>query len=101
MKDTKFRMEMSAEGMSVIYLLDSEARTMYMYYPDQNMAMAVPYDEPSDSAVDEAESVLEYSPVVVGHETKFEVGLLKALGFSTSDVIQVRIVESLVLESGL
>jgi ABC-type antimicrobial peptide transport system permease subunit len=35
--------------------------------------------------------------VVVGHESKFEVGLLKALGFSTSDVIQVRIVESLVL----
>ena len=29
--------------------------------------------------------------VVVGHESKFEVGLLKALGFSTSDVIQVRI----------
>jgi ABC-type lipoprotein release transport system permease subunit len=35
--------------------------------------------------------------VVVGHESKFEVGLLKALGFSTSDVIQVRLVESLVL----
>jgi ABC-type antimicrobial peptide transport system permease subunit len=35
--------------------------------------------------------------VVVGHESKFEVGLLKALGFSTSDVIQVRFVESLVL----
>jgi ABC-type antimicrobial peptide transport system permease subunit len=35
--------------------------------------------------------------VVVGHESKFEVGLLKALGFSTSDIIQVRLVESLVL----
>jgi ABC-type lipoprotein release transport system permease subunit len=35
--------------------------------------------------------------VVVGHESKFEVGLLKALGFSTSDVIQVRIIESLTL----
>jgi ABC-type lipoprotein release transport system permease subunit len=35
--------------------------------------------------------------VVVGHESKFEVGLLKALGFSTSDVIQVRLIESLVL----
>ena len=35
--------------------------------------------------------------IVVGHESKFEVGLLKALGFSTSDVIQVRLVESLVL----
>jgi lipoprotein-releasing system permease protein len=35
--------------------------------------------------------------VVVGHESKFEVGLLKSLGFSTSDIIQVRLVESLVL----
>ena len=35
--------------------------------------------------------------VVVGHESKFEIGLLKSLGFSTSDVIQVRLVESLVL----
>jgi lipoprotein-releasing system permease protein len=35
--------------------------------------------------------------IVVGHESKFEVGLLKSLGFSTSDVIQVRLVESLVL----
>ena len=35
--------------------------------------------------------------VVVGHESKFEVGLLKSLGFSTSDVIQVRLVESAVL----
>jgi ABC-type antimicrobial peptide transport system permease subunit len=35
--------------------------------------------------------------VVVGHESKFEVGLLKALGFSTSDIIQVRLIESLLL----
>ncbi|MDQ1280348.1 MAG: transporter permease, partial [Thermoproteota archaeon] len=35
--------------------------------------------------------------VVVGHESKFEVGLLKALGFSTSDVIQIRLIESTIL----
>lgn len=35
--------------------------------------------------------------VVVGHESKFEVGLLKSLGFSTSDVIQIRLIESLTL----
>lgn len=35
--------------------------------------------------------------VVVGHESKFEVGLLKALGFSTSDIIQVRFIESVIL----
>jgi ABC-type lipoprotein release transport system permease subunit len=35
--------------------------------------------------------------VVVGHESKFEVGLLKALGFSTTDVIQIRLIESAIL----
>ncbi len=35
--------------------------------------------------------------VVVGHESKFEVGLLKALGFSTSDVIKFRLIESTIL----
>jgi ABC-type lipoprotein release transport system permease subunit len=35
--------------------------------------------------------------VVVGHESKFEVGLLKSLGFSTSDIIQVRLMESVIL----
>jgi ABC-type antimicrobial peptide transport system permease subunit len=35
--------------------------------------------------------------VVVGHESKFEIGLLKALGFSTTDVIQVRLLESAIL----
>jgi ABC-type lipoprotein release transport system permease subunit len=35
--------------------------------------------------------------IVVGHESRFEVGLLKALGFSTSDIIQVRLIESGVL----
>ncbi len=35
--------------------------------------------------------------IVVGHESKFEIGLLKALGFSTSDIIQVRMIEGLIL----
>lgn len=35
--------------------------------------------------------------VVVGHESKFEIGLLKALGFSTSDIIQVRLIEGTIL----
>ncbi len=35
--------------------------------------------------------------VVVGHESKFEIGLLKALGFATTDVIQIRLIESIIL----
>lgn len=35
--------------------------------------------------------------IVVGHESQFEVGLLKTFGFSTLDIIEVRLVESVVL----
>jgi putative ABC transport system permease protein len=35
--------------------------------------------------------------IVVGHESKFEVGLLKTFGFSTLDIIEVRLVESVVI----
>ncbi len=35
--------------------------------------------------------------VVVGHESRFEVGLLKSLGFSTSDIIFIRLVESTII----
>ena len=35
--------------------------------------------------------------VVVGHESKFEVGLLKALGFATADIIKIRLIESALL----
>ncbi len=38
-----------------------------------------------------------HQTVVVGHESKFEIGLLKSLGFSTSDVIQIRLIEGLIL----
>ncbi|MCS7098266.1 MAG: ABC transporter permease [Candidatus Methanomethyliaceae archaeon] len=35
--------------------------------------------------------------MIVGQESRFEVGLLKAFGFSTLDIIEVRLIESLVL----
>jgi len=35
--------------------------------------------------------------IVVGHESRFEVGLLKTFGFSTLDIIEIRLIESLAL----
>ena len=34
---------------------------------------------------------------IVGHESRFEIGLLKAFGFSTYDVIEVRLLEAAIL----
>lgn len=35
--------------------------------------------------------------IIVGQESRFEVGLLKAFGFSTIDIIEVRLIESIIL----
>ena len=67
-KNNKMRVEMDVEGQTMITLLDMDAQTMYLYYPDQNMAMRVSY-EPTESAMDEAQSIPDYNPTIIGTET--------------------------------
>lgn len=62
------RSETTAEGQTIVTLLDMDEQTMYLYYPDQNMAMMMTY-EPGESAMDEAQAVEGYNPVIIGHET--------------------------------
>lgn len=62
------RSEMEAEGETVVMLVDNEEKSLYMYMPEQNMAMRRTY-EPSESALDETMHVTEYEPVVAGTET--------------------------------
>ena len=59
---------MTVEGQLVVTLMDMDAHTMYMYYPDQNMAMMMTY-EPTESAIDEAQAISDYNPTIIGHET--------------------------------
>jgi hypothetical protein len=68
MKNNKMRTETTMEGETIITFLDIDAQTMYVYYPDQNMAMKVTFEMP-ESAVGEAESVPDYNPVIIGTET--------------------------------
>ena len=67
-KNNKMRMEMTVEGQLVVTLMDMDAHTMYMYYPDQNMAIKMTY-EPTESAIDEAQAIPDYNPTIIGHET--------------------------------
>ena len=68
-KGNKMRTEMSQEGQTQIILIDFDARTMYMYMPEENVAMKVTFNPPAKSAVEEAQSVADYNPTVVGTET--------------------------------
>jgi hypothetical protein len=67
-KGNKMRSETTAEGQTIITLLDMDAQTIYIYYPDQNMAMEMTY-EPGESAMDEAQAITDYNPTILGHET--------------------------------
>jgi outer membrane lipoprotein-sorting protein len=67
-ENNKMRMEMTAQGETIIVLPDLDAGTMYMYYPSQNIAMKVTYD-PEETALDETEGITDYDPTVLGTET--------------------------------
>ena len=59
---------MTLEGQTAITLLDMDANTMYIYYPGQNMAIEMTY-EPTESPIDESQSITNYNPTIIGTET--------------------------------
>jgi len=68
MKTNKMRSEMTFEGQTMITLLNVDNQTMYLYYPDQNMAIKMAYEQP-ESAMEEAQSIPDYNPTIIGTET--------------------------------
>jgi outer membrane lipoprotein-sorting protein len=68
---TKYRQEMTVEGVTTIMIYNMEEGVMYMYMPDQNMAMEMTLDTgmlPEDPLGDPDE-ILDYNPDITGTET--------------------------------
>lgn len=68
-KGNKIRTEMTEQGETVIMLVDLDEGTLYMYMPDQNMAMQMPFGQAAESAIEEAQSITNYDYDIVGTET--------------------------------
>jgi hypothetical protein len=68
-KKNKMRTEMSQGGQTTIMLMDMDARIMYTYMPDQNMAIQMTWNPTTKSATDEAQSITSYNPTIIGTET--------------------------------
>jgi outer membrane lipoprotein-sorting protein len=68
-KKDKMRMEMSEGGQNMVLLMDMTARVMYNYMPDQNMAYQMTWNPTTQSAADEAQSIMQYNPTAIGIET--------------------------------
>jgi hypothetical protein len=68
-KKNKMRTEMTQMGVSSVILMDIDAKTMYSYLPDQNMAIKMTFNPTTKSAVAEAQSISNYITTIVGTET--------------------------------
>jgi outer membrane lipoprotein-sorting protein len=68
-KKNKMRMEMTQQEETQIILTDIDAQTMYVYMPAENMAMKMNFSQATKSATEEAGSIQNYNPTVVGTET--------------------------------
>lgn len=66
LKKNKMRTEFTAEGQTMVYLVDTNAKTMYMYMPAQNMAMKMDFGKAPQPMT---KSIEAYKPAVVGTET--------------------------------
>ena len=68
-KGNNMRTEITAEGQKMITIMNGDKQEMYMYFPEQNMAMKMDFSEAPESAVEEAVSIEDYNPTVIGTET--------------------------------
>lgn len=71
-KQNKIRMEMTVEGQDMVYLMDSDKQTAYMYIPAQNMAIEIGFGKAQgtvgESPTEQSASIMDYDPVTVGTE---------------------------------
>ena len=58
----------TAEGQTVINILDHDAQTMYMYMPEQNTAFKMSYDPSQTSPMEETQDMDQYNPQTIGTE---------------------------------
>ncbi|MBN1862217.1 MAG: DUF4412 domain-containing protein [Dehalococcoidales bacterium] len=69
LKGEKMKTETTMEGQTIINLIDHASRTMYMYMPEQNMAIKVTYEQAQGSPIDETLDINQYHPETLGTET--------------------------------
>jgi len=73
-KGNKMRVEMTWQGQTAVSILDADTKTVYVYFPAQNMAMKEPFTPPTTGdplihPADFAEWIAGEKPLVTGSET--------------------------------
>jgi hypothetical protein len=65
----KMKMDTKMQGQEIIQIIDTDAKTDYLYCPAQNMATKGTMDPSSQSTIGDPNSILQYNPTVIGAET--------------------------------
>jgi cytoskeletal protein RodZ len=70
-KNNRKRMEMTQQGMNIVMLIDTSARTMYTFMPAQNLAMKIPFDSAQvpNSPADDTASIQDSNARIISTET--------------------------------
>jgi outer membrane lipoprotein-sorting protein len=68
-EQNKMRTETTQGGQTIISLIDYDARTMYVYMPEQNMAYKMAFGQAPEPAMEEAQSITDYDYDIIGTET--------------------------------
>ena len=68
MEGQKSRVEMSAEGQTVIMLIDFDTDIMYMYSPAENKAIRMDLSGFEGIATEASEDILNFNPTIIGTE---------------------------------
>jgi outer membrane lipoprotein-sorting protein len=69
LKKTKMRTEITAGGITMVQLVDMDAKTAYMYDPAQNVAMKIDLSQTLEAPTTSVAGIERYEPVVTGTET--------------------------------
>jgi hypothetical protein len=83
-KNKKMRIESTVQGQNTVTLIDSDAKTMYVYMPAQNTAIKMDFGQAPQSP--SASSVLQYNPIIVGSET-LDGKLCQILQYTANGVV--------------
>ena len=68
LKGNNMRTEMTMEGQKMITIMNGDKQELYMYYPEENMAMKMDFSQAPESAIEETSSIEQYNPTVIGTE---------------------------------
>jgi hypothetical protein len=69
LKQNMVRIEMSTEGQNVFNIVDTSKQTVYMYMPDEKMAIKMNMNSMPKTVTDEVAEIARHNPTLNGTET--------------------------------